>query len=70
MESEGVTPGASLGTDAAKPRSSLLIHADGFEVSGLRTYRGPKGKKPFGVCSGRHELAFRMRQTLLHSRRS
>jgi hypothetical protein len=33
MESEGVTPGASLGTDAAKPRSSLLFVLTVFEVS-------------------------------------
>jgi hypothetical protein len=29
---------------AAKPRSSLLVHAYGLEVAGLKTYRGPKRK--------------------------
>jgi hypothetical protein len=28
----------------AKPRSSLLVHAYGHEVTGLKTYRGPKRK--------------------------
>jgi hypothetical protein len=36
---------------AAKPRSSLLIRAYGYELSGLKTYRGPKRKEQFGVCS-------------------
>jgi hypothetical protein len=31
--------------NAAKPRSSLLVHADGHEVTGLKTYRGPKRKE-------------------------
>jgi integrase len=37
--------------NAAKPRSSLLVHADGHEVTGLKTYRGPKRKEQLGVCS-------------------
>jgi AraC-like DNA-binding protein len=37
--------------NAAKPRSSLLVHAYGHEVTGLKTYRGPKCKEQFGVCS-------------------
>jgi hypothetical protein len=37
--------------NAAKPRSSLLVHAYGHEVPGLKTYRGPKRKEQFGVCS-------------------
>jgi hypothetical protein len=43
--------GASLCKNAAKPRSSLLVHPDGHEVTGLKTYRGPKRKKQLGVCS-------------------
>src|ERR1700676_3000679 len=43
--------GASLCKSAAKPRSSLLVHADGHEVTGLKTYRGPKRKEQLGVCS-------------------
>jgi hypothetical protein len=35
----------------AKPRSSLLIHAYGHEVTGLKTYRGPKRKEQLGLCS-------------------
>src|ERR1700722_16695854 len=34
-----------------------------LKYPGLRTYRGAKGKKPFGLCSGGHELASRMCQT-------
>jgi hypothetical protein len=34
-----------------KPRSSLLVHAYGHEVTGLKTYRGPKRKEQLGVCS-------------------
>jgi hypothetical protein len=37
--------------NAAKPRSSLLVHTCGHEVIGLKTYRGPKRKAQFGVCS-------------------
>jgi hypothetical protein len=32
------------------PRSSLLVHAYGHEVTKLKTYRGPK-RKELGVCS-------------------
>src|ERR1700747_1178789 len=35
----------------AKPRSSLLVHNCGHEVTGLKTYRGPKRKEQLGVCS-------------------
>jgi len=35
----------------AKPRSSLLVHAYGHEVIGLKTYRGPKRKEQLGVSS-------------------
>jgi hypothetical protein len=34
-----------------KPRSSLLVHTCGHEITGLKTYRGPKRKEQFGVCS-------------------
>src|SRR6476660_5136866 len=30
--------------NAAEPRSSLLVHTCGHEVTGLKTYRGPKRK--------------------------
>jgi len=43
--------GASLRLNAAKPRNSLLVHAYGHEVTGLKTYRGPKRKEQLGVCS-------------------
>jgi hypothetical protein len=33
------------------PRSSLLVHAYGHEVTGLKTYRGAKRKEQLGVCS-------------------
>src|SRR5207249_8374315 len=32
-------------------QSSLLVHADGHEVTGLKTYRCPKRKEQLGVCS-------------------
>jgi hypothetical protein len=41
----------TLFKNAAKPRSSLLVHAYGHEVIGLKTYRGPKRKEQLGVCS-------------------
>jgi hypothetical protein len=41
----------TLFKNAAKPNSSLLVHAYGHEVTGLKTYRGPKCKEQFGVCS-------------------
>ena len=31
--------------NAAMPRGSLLVHAYGREVTGLKTYRGPKCKE-------------------------
>jgi hypothetical protein len=34
-----------------KPRSSLLVHTCNDEVTGLKTYQGPKRKEQFGVCS-------------------
>src|SRR6476660_6373600 len=37
--------------NAAKPRSSLLVHTCGHEVTGLKTYRGPKRKEQPGICS-------------------
>jgi hypothetical protein len=43
--------GASLRLNAAKPRNSLLVHAYGHEVTGLKTYRSPKRKDQFDVCS-------------------
>jgi hypothetical protein len=30
---------------------ALLVHAYGHEVTGLKTYRGPKRKEQLGVCS-------------------
>src|SRR3981189_2401367 len=41
----------TLFKNAAKPRSSLFVHAYGHEVTGLKTYRGPKRKEQLGVCS-------------------
>jgi hypothetical protein len=43
----------TLFKNAAKPRSSLLVHTCGHEVSGLKTYRGPKRKDQLGVRHGR-----------------
>jgi uncharacterized NAD-dependent epimerase/dehydratase family protein len=37
--------------NAAKPRSSLLVHTCGHEVTGLKTHRGPKRKEQLGLCS-------------------
>ena len=34
-----------------KPRSLPLVHTSGHEVTGLKTYRGPKRKEQFSVCS-------------------
>jgi hypothetical protein len=31
--------------------SSLLVHARGYQVTGLKTYRGQKRKEQLGVCS-------------------
>ena len=41
----------TLFKNAAKPHSLLLVHAYGHVVTGLKTYRGPKRKEQFGVCS-------------------
>ena len=43
--------GSATLKNVAKPRSSLLVHACGHEVTGLKTYRGPKRKEQLGVCS-------------------
>src|ERR1700694_5519571 len=43
--------GASLCLKRGKPRSSLLVHTCGHEVTGLKTYRGPKRKEQLGVYS-------------------
>jgi hypothetical protein len=43
----------TLFKNAAKPRSSLLVHTCGREVTGLKTYRGPKRKDQLGVQHGR-----------------
>src|ERR1700676_1711911 len=37
-------PGALLCLKRGKPRSSLLVHTCGHEVTGLKTHRGPKRK--------------------------
>jgi hypothetical protein len=37
--------------DRDQPRSTLLVHAYGHEVTGLKTYRGAKRKEQLGVCS-------------------
>jgi hypothetical protein len=31
--------------------AARFVHAYGHEVTGLKTYRGPKRKEQFGVCS-------------------
>ena len=36
---------------AANPRRALFVHAYGHEVTGLKTYRGPKRKEQLGVSS-------------------
>src|SRR6267154_2337371 len=38
-------------TNSPDSFSSLLVHACGHEVTGLKTYRGPKRKEQLGVCS-------------------
>ena len=38
--------------DAAKPRSSLLVHACGRQLTGLKTHRGSKRKAQLPGCSG------------------
>ena len=43
----------TLFKNAARPRSSLLVHTCGREVTGLKTYRGPKRKDQLGVQHGR-----------------
>ncbi len=43
--------GSATLKNVAKPRSSLLVHAYRHEVTGLKTYRGPKRKEQLGVCS-------------------
>src|SRR6266404_2933208 len=43
--------GSATLKNVAKPRSSLLVHAYGHEVTGLKTYRGQKRKEQLGVCS-------------------
>jgi hypothetical protein len=43
-----MSEGASLIT---KPRSSLLDHTCGHEVTGLKTYRGAERKEQLGVLS-------------------
>jgi hypothetical protein len=48
--------------NAAKPRSSLLIHTCGHEVTGLKTHRGPKRKEQFGLCSFTWLLCARSRR--------
>jgi hypothetical protein len=45
------TLGASLCLNVAMPGSSLLVHAYGHAVTGLKTYRGAKRKEQLGVCS-------------------
>jgi hypothetical protein len=52
--------------DVAKPRSALLVQNDGHEVTGLKTYRGPKCKEQLGVCS---LLGFYAPETDLEHRR-
>ena len=41
--------GTSLCLKGDKPRSSLLVHTCNYEVTGLKTYQGPKRKEQFGV---------------------
>ena len=43
--------GASLCLKRGKSTHSLLVHAGGHEVIGLKTHRGPKRKEQLGVCS-------------------
>ena len=48
MSDEGC---ATLFKTRQKARSSLPVHTCGHEVTGLKTYRGPKRKEQLGVCS-------------------
>ena len=42
--------GTSLCLKGDKPRSSLLVHTCDRDVTGLKTYQGPKRKEHFGVA--------------------
>jgi hypothetical protein len=42
--------------NAVKPRRSLLVHAYGHEVTGLKTHRGSKRKVQIGVCDGEYNV--------------
>jgi len=44
-------PGYVTQLKGDKPRNSLLVHTCDHEVTGLKTYQGPKRKEQFGVCS-------------------
>jgi hypothetical protein len=43
--------GASLCLKRGKAPQFALVHTCGHEVTGLKTYRGPKRKEQLGVCS-------------------
>ena len=43
--------GASLCLKRGKATQSLLVHTCGHEVTGLKTYRGPKRKEQLDVYS-------------------
>ena len=51
FEAHGLPGGTSLYSKGDKPRSSLPVHTCDHEVTGLKTYQGPKRKEQFGVCS-------------------
>ena len=42
-----------------KPRNSLLVHTCDHEVTGLKTYQGPKRKEQFGVPEAAVDAATR-----------
>jgi hypothetical protein len=44
-------PGYVTQLKGDKPRCSLLVHTCNDEVTGLKTYQGPKRKEQFGVGS-------------------
>jgi hypothetical protein len=49
----------SLCLKGDKARSSLLVHTCDHEVTGLKTYQGPKRKEQFGVPEAAADAATR-----------
>ena len=49
MKARGLRWGHNSIQNAVKPRRSLLVHACGDEVTGLKTYRRPNCKEQIGI---------------------